>query len=62
MLARIIMIGSAVGERVQVPGLVPYSAKNGAVKKMFSQGLSNRGWRSERLNARLNASWIDQGG
>jgi 3-oxoacyl-[acyl-carrier protein] reductase len=43
---RIIMIGSAVGERVQVPGLVPYAATKGAVK-MFTQGLSrevgNRG-------------------
>ena len=37
--ARIIMIGSSVGERVMVPGLVPYSATKGAVK-MFSQGLS----------------------
>src|SRR5467141_1879301 len=36
---RIIMIGSSVGERVIVPGLVPYSATKGAVK-MFSQGLS----------------------
>jgi 3-oxoacyl-[acyl-carrier protein] reductase len=36
---RIIMIGSAVGERVLVPGLVPYSATKGAVK-MFAQGLS----------------------
>ena len=36
---RIIMIGSAVGERVLVPGLVAYSATKGAVK-MFSQGLS----------------------
>jgi 3-oxoacyl-[acyl-carrier protein] reductase len=36
---RIIMIGSAVGERVMVPGLVPYSATKGAVK-MFTQGLS----------------------
>jgi 3-oxoacyl-[acyl-carrier protein] reductase len=36
---RIIMIGSAVGERVQVPGLVPYSATKGAVK-IFTQGLS----------------------
>jgi 3-oxoacyl-[acyl-carrier protein] reductase len=36
---RIIMIGSSVGERVLVPGLVPYSATKGAVK-MFSQGLS----------------------
>src|SRR6266436_5035954 len=37
--SRIIMIGSAVGERVLVPGLVPYSATKGAVK-MFTQGLS----------------------
>jgi len=36
---RIIMIGSAVGERVQVPGLVPYSATKGAVK-IFTQALS----------------------
>jgi 3-oxoacyl-[acyl-carrier protein] reductase len=36
---RIIMIGSAAGERVVVPGLVPYSATKGAVK-IFSQGLS----------------------
>jgi 3-oxoacyl-[acyl-carrier protein] reductase len=36
---RIIMIGSAVGERVLVPGLVPYSATKGAVK-IFSQSLS----------------------
>src|SRR5947209_16685187 len=36
---RIIMIGSAAGERVMVPGLVPYSATKGAVK-MFTQGLS----------------------
>src|SRR6201996_3077102 len=36
---RIIMIGSAVGERAQVVGLVPYSATKGAVK-MFTQGLS----------------------
>src|SRR5438445_10309989 len=36
---RIIMIGSAVGERVMVPGLVPYSATKGAVK-IFTQGLS----------------------
>ena len=43
---RIISIGSAVGERVQTPGLVAYSATKGAVK-MFTQGLSrevgNRG-------------------
>src|ERR1700726_4882961 len=31
--------GPLVGERVMVPGLVPYSATKGAVK-MFSQGLS----------------------
>ena len=36
---RIIMIGSAVGERVAVPGLVAYSATKGAVK-MFTQALS----------------------
>src|SRR6266478_5769401 len=34
---RIIMIGSSVGERVLVPGLVPYSATKGAVK-IFAQG------------------------
>jgi 3-oxoacyl-[acyl-carrier protein] reductase len=36
---RIINIGSAVGERVMVPGLVPYAATKGAVK-IFTQGLS----------------------
>ena len=36
---RIIMVGSAVGERAQVAGLVPYSATKGAVK-MFTQALS----------------------
>src|SRR5258707_9426388 len=36
---RIIMIGSSVGERVLVPGLVAYSATKGA-GKMFRQGLS----------------------
>src|ERR1700733_4454305 len=36
---RIINIGSAVGERLMTPGLVPYSATKGAVK-MFTQGLS----------------------
>jgi 3-oxoacyl-[acyl-carrier protein] reductase len=36
---RIIMIGSAVGERVLVPGLVAYAATKGAVK-MFTHGLS----------------------
>jgi len=43
---RIITIGSSVGERVMVPGLVPYSATKGAVR-IFTQGLSrevaNRG-------------------
>jgi 3-oxoacyl-[acyl-carrier protein] reductase len=37
--ARIIMIGSCVGERCMTPGLVPYSATKGAVK-MFAQALS----------------------
>lgn len=36
---RIIMIGSSVGERVLVPGLVPYSATKGAVK-IFTQSLA----------------------
>ena len=36
---RIISIGSAVGERVQTPGLVPYAATKGAVK-IFTQLLS----------------------
>ncbi len=36
---RIIMIGSAIGERVSTPGLVPYAATKGAVK-MFTQALS----------------------
>jgi len=43
---RIITIGSAVGERVLTPGLVPYAATKGAVK-IFTQGLArevgNRG-------------------
>jgi 3-oxoacyl-[acyl-carrier protein] reductase len=43
---RIISIGSSLGERVLVPGLVPYSATKGAVK-IFTQALSrelgNRG-------------------
>src|SRR6202451_4182762 len=37
--SRIIMIGSAVGERAVAPGLVPYAATKGAVK-MFTQALS----------------------
>ena len=37
--ARIIMIGSAVGERAVAPGLVPYAATKGAVK-VFTQALS----------------------
>src|SRR6266576_3787140 len=36
---RIIMIGSAVGERAVAAGLVPYAATKGAVK-MFTQALS----------------------
>src|ERR1700751_6138920 len=36
---RVISIGSSVGERVLVPGLVPYSATKGAVK-IFTQALS----------------------
>jgi 3-oxoacyl-[acyl-carrier protein] reductase len=36
---RIITIGSAVGERVLTPGLVPYAATKGAVK-IFTQGLA----------------------
>jgi 3-oxoacyl-[acyl-carrier protein] reductase len=36
---RVITIGSAVGERVLVPGLVSYSATKGAVK-IFTQALS----------------------
>src|SRR5882724_4714021 len=43
---RVIMIGSSLGERVLVPGLVAYSATKGAVK-IFTQALSrevaNRG-------------------
>ena len=43
---RIIMVGSAVGERAVAPGLVPYAATKGAVK-MFTQALArevgNRG-------------------
>src|SRR5438445_5650015 len=38
---RIIMIGSSVGERVVVPGLVPYAATKGAVK-IFTKALSRR--------------------
>src|SRR5271170_1228810 len=36
---RIIMIGSAVGERVAAPGLVPYAGTKGAVK-MFTQAMA----------------------
>jgi len=50
---RIIMIGSSVGERVLVPGLVPYSATKGAVK-MFSQGLSRREPHRRRRHERLS--------
>jgi 3-oxoacyl-[acyl-carrier protein] reductase len=37
--SRIIMVGSAVGERVAAPGLVPYAGTKGAVK-MFTQALA----------------------
>jgi 3-oxoacyl-[acyl-carrier protein] reductase len=37
--SRVIMIGSSLGERVLVPGLVAYSATKGAVK-IFTQALS----------------------
>jgi 3-oxoacyl-[acyl-carrier protein] reductase len=37
--SRVIMIGSSVGERVLVPGLVAYSATKGAVK-IFTQALA----------------------
>jgi 3-oxoacyl-[acyl-carrier protein] reductase len=36
---RVIVIGSAVGERVAAPGLVPYAGTKGAVK-MFAQALA----------------------
>src|SRR5712672_2651121 len=36
---RVITIGSAVGERVAAPGLVPYAGTKGAVK-MFTQALA----------------------
>ena len=36
---RIIMVGSAVGERVAAPGLVPYAGTKGAAK-MFTQALA----------------------
>jgi 3-oxoacyl-[acyl-carrier protein] reductase len=47
---RIITIGSAVGERVSTPGLVPYAATKGAVK-IFTQGLAREvGSRSITVN------------
>src|SRR6202045_3779896 len=47
---RIITIGSAVGERVLTPGLVPYAATKGAVK-IFTQGLAREvGSRSITVN------------
>jgi 3-oxoacyl-[acyl-carrier protein] reductase len=39
---RIIMVGSAVGERAVAPGLVPYAATKGAVK-MFTPDIIQRG-------------------
>src|SRR5437868_417903 len=44
--SRVIMIGSSVGERVLVPGLVAYSATKGAVKiftQALARGLGSRG-------------------
>src|ERR1700675_4999333 len=47
---RIIMIGSADGERAVAPGLVPYATTKGAVK-MFTQALSREvGSRGIRVN------------
>src|SRR2546429_4527181 len=40
---RIIMIGSSVGERVMVPGLVPYAATKGAVKILLRGSPENSG-------------------
>jgi len=37
--SRVIMIGSCLGERVPLPGLVPYAATKGAVK-IFTQALA----------------------
>jgi 3-oxoacyl-[acyl-carrier protein] reductase len=38
---RIVMIGSSAGERLMIPGLVPYSATKGAIR-MFTQGYRAR--------------------
>ena len=47
---RVIMIGSAVGERVAAPGLVPYAGTKGAVK-MFTQALAREiGSRGSTVN------------
>src|ERR1700719_3136417 len=47
---RVIMIGSAVGERVAAPGLVPYAGTKGAVK-MFTQALAREvGRRGSTVN------------
>ncbi len=54
---RIIMIGSAVGERASAPGLVPYAATKGAVK-MFAQALARevgtRGNHRQQCSARFH--------
>jgi len=54
---RIISIGSAAGERVAAPGLVPYAATKGAVK-MFTQALAreigSRGITVKNVQARPN--------
>src|SRR6201981_2042733 len=52
--ARIIMIGSAVGERVAAPGLVPYAATKGAVE-MVTQALSR-----ENSNQSITVKNMDQ--
>jgi 3-oxoacyl-[acyl-carrier protein] reductase len=46
---RIITIGSSVGQRVLVPGLVAYAATKGAVK-IFTQGLAREGSRGITVN------------
>jgi len=59
---RIIMIGSAVGERVAAPGLVPYAGTKGAVK-MFTQALAreigSRGHHGQQRAARSDRHGIE---
>jgi 3-oxoacyl-[acyl-carrier protein] reductase len=40
---RVIMIGSAVGERVAAPGLVPYAGTKGAVTQALAREIGSRG-------------------